>query len=116
MWEKLNALPFVSCKCLAGMASSLNNVVGVIENKGKTLHLLKKQSKPVPQNRKRMKRDIFATPLEFHQQNLHLQQQEEQKHEESEGQTEAKQPLGYVPTGGGPNVIGNKEDGPVLPD
>ena len=46
-WEKLNALPFVS------------------QHKGKTLHLLKKQAKPVPQSRKRVKRDIFASPLEF---------------------------------------------------
>ena len=35
------------------------------ENKGKTLHLLKKASKAVPQNRKRVKRDIFASPLDF---------------------------------------------------
>ena len=46
-WEKLTAMPFVS------------------QNKGKTLHLLKKQAKAVPQNRKRVKRDIFASPLEF---------------------------------------------------
>ena len=47
-WNKLNAMPFVS------------------QHKGKTLHLLKKQSKAVPQNRKRVKRDIFASPLDFH--------------------------------------------------
>ena len=51
-WNKLNAMPFVS------------------QHKGKTLHLLKKQSKAVPQNRKRVKRDIFASPLDFHR--LHV--------------------------------------------
>ncbi len=46
-WDKLTALPFVS------------------QTKGKTLHLLKKQAKPVPQIRKRVKRDIYASPLDF---------------------------------------------------
>ena len=50
-WQKLTALPFVS------------------QSRGKTLHLLKKQSKAVPQSRKRVKRDIFASPLDF--QRLH---------------------------------------------
>ena len=50
-WQKLTALPFVS------------------QNRGKTLHLLKKQSKAVPQSRKRVKRDIFASPIDF--QRLH---------------------------------------------
>ena len=49
------------------------------ENKGRTLHLLKKASKAVPQNRKRVKRDIFASPLDF--QRLHPDF-EEQKDEE----------------------------------
>lgn len=31
-----------------------------VENKGKTLHLLKQASKPVPQQRKRKKREIFG--------------------------------------------------------
>ena len=104
-WNKLNALPFVS------------------QNKGRTLHLLKKQSKPVPQSRKRVKRDIFASPLEFQRRHADF---EEQKDEEPEmevdaqfnpiGHAEDGPNLGYVPAGGGPNQIGNAEDGPVLPD
>jgi len=35
------------------------------ETRGKTLHLLKKQAKPVPQMRKRVKRDIYASPRDF---------------------------------------------------
>ena len=92
---------------------SYNNVY-CAENKGKTLHLLKKQSKAVPQNRKRVKRDIFASPLEFQQ--LHPDLAEEQKHEEPEMQVDEQPNLGYVPADGGPNQIGNAEDGPVLPD
>ena len=96
-WRKLNALPFVS------------------QHKGKTLHLLKKQSKAVPQNRKRVKRDIFASPLDF--QRLHPDFAEEQKREpEMEPEPVQINPLGHVPADGGPNVIGNVEDGPVLPD
>jgi len=98
-WRKLNALPFVS------------------QHKGKTLHLLKKQSKAVPQNRKRVQRDIFASPLDFHR--LHPDfagGREEQKDEEQEMQVEMHSNLGYVPAGGGPNIIGNAEDGPVLPE
>ena len=59
-WRKLNALPFVS------------------QNKGKTLHLLKKQSKPVPQSRKRVKRDIFASPLEFQQLHPDFEEQKDE--------------------------------------
>ena len=95
-WRKLNALPFVS------------------QNKGKTLHLLKKQAKAVPQNRKRVKRDIFASPLDF--QRLHPDFAEEQKAEEPEIQLDRQLNLGYVPADGGPNQIANVEDGPVLPD
>ena len=29
---------------------------------------------------------------------------------------EIQSELGYVPAGGGPNIIGNAEDGPVLPE
>ena len=94
-WKKLNALPFVS------------------QNKGKTLHLLKKQSKPVPQIRKRVKRDIYASPLDFQRQHADF---EEQKHEEPEMQAELHRNMGYEPADGGPNQIGNAEDGPVLPD
>ena len=95
-WQKLTALPFVS------------------QNRGKTLHLLKKQSKAVPQNRKRVKRDIFASPLDFRQ--LHPDFAEEQKGEEPEVQTAPQGSLGFVPADGGPNQIANVEDGPVLPD
>ena len=85
------------------------------ENKGRTLHLLKKASKPVPQNRKRVKRDIFASPLDFHR--LHPDFAEEQKGEpEMEPEPVQINPLGHVPADGGPNVIGNLEDGPVLPE
>jgi hypothetical protein len=65
----------------------------------------------VPQHRKRVKRDIFASPLDF--QRLHPDfaagggAAEEQKHHSN---------LGHVPVGGGPNIIGNLEDGPVLPE
>ena len=93
-WDKLTALPFVS------------------QTRGKTLHLLKKQAKPVPQMRRRVKRDIYASPLDF--QRLHPDF-EEQKHE-PEVQVELHRDLGYVPVEGGPNQIGNMEDGPVMPD
>ena len=68
----------------------------------------------MPQNRKRLKRDIFASPLDF--QRRHPDFAEEQKHEEPEMQVDLHPNLGYVPADGGPNVIGNAEDGPVLPD
>ncbi len=85
------------------------------ETRGKTLHLLKKQAKPVPQMRKRVKRDIYASPRDF--QRLHPDF-EEQKAEEAEMQVEVelRRDLGYVPAEGGPNQIGNAEDGPVVPD
>ena len=93
---------------------SYNNVY-CAENKGKTLHLLKKQSKAVPQNRKRVKRDIFASPLDF--QRLHPDFAEEQKREpEMDPEPVQINPLGHVPADGGPNIIGNLEDGPVLPE
>ena len=94
-WRKLNALPFVS------------------QNKGKTLHLLKKQAKAVPQSRKRVKRDIFATPLDFQRRHPDF---EEQKGEEAEVQADLRRSMGFVPADGGPNQIGNVEDGPVVPD
>ena len=94
-WQKLTALPFVS------------------QTKGKTLHLLKKQAKAVPQSRKRVKRDIFASPLDFQRRHPDF---EEQKDEEVEMQVELHRNLGFVPADGGPNQIGNVEDGPVVPD
>ena len=51
-----------------------------IEHKGKTLHLLKASSKPVPQQRKRRKIDILGTYEQF------TQQREEHKQEESEAE------------------------------
>ncbi|MEE3276649.1 MAG: hypothetical protein VX193_02325, partial [Candidatus Thermoplasmatota archaeon] len=97
-------------------------IVYCAENKGRTLHLLKKQSKAVPQNRKRVKRDIFASPLDFQRLHPDFAAAEEQKHEQPEMQAQADQVdnlrhsnLGHVPVGGGPNIIGNLEDGPVLP-
>ena len=87
------------------------------ENKGKTLHLLKKASKAVPQSRKRVKRDIFASPLDFQRRHADFAGAgEEQKREEVKMQADPRPNLGYIPAGGGPNVIGNEEDGPVLPD
>ena len=62
--------------------------------------------------RKRVKRDIYASPLDF--QRLHPDF-EEQKHE-PEVQVELRPYLGHVPADGGPNQIGNVEDGPVMPD
>ena len=132
-WEKLTALPFVSRKY--HNLFTIPAMLRCAENKGKTLHLLKKASKPVPQSRKRVKRDIFASPLDFRR--LHPDFAEEQKDEEPEMQVDAQftptgnaedgptqignaeedgPNLGYVPAGGGPNQIGNAEDGPVLPD
>ena len=76
----------------------------------------------MPQNRKRVKRDIFASPLDF--QRLHPDfaaggggAAEEQKHEQPAQVTTLRHSsnLGHVPVGGGPNIIGNLEDGPVLP-
>ena len=65
--------------------------------------------------RKRVKRDIYASPLDF--QRLHPDF-EEQKAEEAEMQLEVelRRDLGYVPAAGWPNQIGNAEDGPVVPD
>ena len=37
----------------------------VIEKRGRTIHLLKQVSKPVPKTRKRRKIDLAATPKEF---------------------------------------------------
>jgi len=37
----------------------------VLEKRGRTIHLLKQVSKPVPHTRKRRKIALAATPLEF---------------------------------------------------
>ena len=75
----------------------------------------------MPQHRKRVKRDIFASPLDFQRLHPDFAVAEEQKHEQPAMQAQAAQVnmrhnnLGHVPVGGGPNIIGNVEDGPVLP-
>ena len=51
-----------------------------IEHKGRTIHLLKHSSKPVPQERKRRKIELFGTFEQF------KQVQEEQKQEETEAE------------------------------
>ena len=76
----------------------------------------------MPQNRKRVKRDIFASPLDF--QRLHPDfaaggggAAEEQKHEQPAQVNNLRHSSnwGHVPFGGGPNILGNLEAGPVLP-
>ena len=62
--------------------------------------------------RKRVKRDIYASPLDF--QRLHPDFEEQTA--EPEMQVELHRGLGYVPAEGGPNQIGNVEDGLVVPD
>ena len=53
-WDKLQQLPFKSCK--------YNYICNVyVEHKGRTLHLLKQKSKAVPQDRKRKKVELFGT-------------------------------------------------------
>jgi len=37
----------------------------VLEKRGRTIHLLKQVSKPVPKTRKRRKIELAATPVEF---------------------------------------------------
>ena len=63
--------------------------------------------------RKRVKRDIYASPLDF--QRLHPDF-EEQKAEEPDMEVELPRDLGYIPAEGGPNQIGSVEDGPVRAD
>ena len=62
--------------------------------------------------RKRVKRDIYASPLDFQQ----LHPDFEERKNEVEMQVELHPDLGYVPAEGGANQIGNAEDGPVVPD
>lgn len=87
-----------------------------IEQKGRTLHLLKARSKPVPQVRKRRKIDLLGTFQQF------SQQEEEYKQEETPAevmmsQTEQVHQLtGAMNMGiqnqftNQPNIIGNAED------
>ena len=83
-WNKLNEIPYVSCKYY------LTNANLCIEHKGKTLFLLKQASKPVPQSRKRMKRSIYG---------------EEAKQEEQPAQG-----FNSALNRSNPNIIGNKDD------
>ena len=53
------------------------------EQKGRTIHLLKQSSKPVPQERKRRKIELKGTFQQF------VQMQEEQKREENEAEAAA---------------------------
>ena len=63
------------------------------ESKGKTLHLLKKASKPVPQYRKRIKRSVFG------------------EHTVGDAVMEEDKRKDPLPTSyaGMPNIIGNKD-------
>ena len=58
-WNKLNSMPFISCKCQLSVLFILMSCFLSAEHKGKTLHLLKQASKPVPQGRKRFKHNIY---------------------------------------------------------
>ena len=69
-----------------------------LENKGKTLHLLKQASKPVPQQKKRVKRTIYEEPPE------------EVKREESEAELLAQKQQYSLRAG--PNIIGNAGEMP----
>ena len=87
-----------------------------IEHKGRTLHLLKAKSKPVPQQRKRRKIELLGTFDQF------KQSQEEFKQEESEAEMIMSQTQQVHPLSHGiimedsnqllqqPNIIGNAED------
>ena len=109
-WQKLTAVPFISCKYPLPAAD-----VFVAENPGRTLHLLKAKSKPVPQARKRRKIALAGTPAEFREYMESIQSQEpSQLGEPSQRPSMAEAP-GRQPadkSGGGPNIIGNKEDQP----
>ena len=90
--------------------------ISCVEHKGRTIHLLKQSSKPVPQERKRRKISLFGTFEQF------KQAQEEQKQEESEAEMampmqreqldQVQDKSGDPPqvTFGLPNIIANAED------
>ena len=87
-WKKLHAVPFVSCKFKLTLTP-----VTCTEHQGKTLFLLKQQTKPVQQVRKRVKLSVYG--------------EEERKHtvfDMSEVSRQAQL------AGGTPNIIGNVED------
>ena len=86
------------------------------ESKGRTIHLLKKNSKPVPQVRPRRKIDLKGTFSQY------KQAQEEHKREETEEEAAKSDniltvPRSFINNDGSanvnptfPNVIGNVED------
>ena len=92
----------------------------VSQHKGKTLNLLKQSSKPVPQERKRKKHEIFGNLVSAHDSFSESSQQPEVKSQQQQqqqpmqlGSTQSR-PLYYPPRsnmgGDNPNVISNLED------
>ena len=85
------------------------------EHKGRTIHLLKAGSKPVPQDRKRRKVSLAGTFAEY-QQEVEERKQEEAKMEEVVVPAQE----GPCDKGGGgfgpPNIIGNVEDQHAMGD
>ncbi len=84
------------------------------KHKGRTIHLLKASSKPVPQERKRRKVSMLGT----YEQYKHMK--EESKQEEPAGEEfmeHARSEKPQMPAGRGyvPNIIGNVEDGEYPP-
>ena len=87
-----------------------------IERKGKTVHLLKKSSKPITEQRKRLKLNPLGDLDEYRRaQALASQKNEEQKQEETEAQMQqqmlsidSSKAHGHM--SGQVNVIGNVED------
>ena len=78
----------------------------VSQTKGKTLHLLKANSKKVPQVRKRMKREILGSPEDFSAQRAQDQRQAYQEQEESKDHGPLS-PHRSLQGAGLPNIIGN---------
>ena len=77
-----------------------------IEKKGRTLHLLKASSKPVPQARGRRKVDLLGTFDQFRQQ--HEEHKQEESMRESIRPQSPHQPQELSMTQ--PNIIGNAID------
>ena len=78
------------------------------------MHLLKENSKPVPQQRKRMKRDVFGTPAHFNALAGQHSQVPQQQQEEKKG-GEAPSAGDSMHGGSGPNIIGNLNDPSTIP-
>ena len=84
------------------------------EHKGRTIHLLKASSKPVPQERKRRKVSLLGTYEEY----KHMKEeskQEEPAGEEFMQQARSEKPKVPARSRHVPNVIGNVEDGEYPP-